>query len=117
MELSKPEDMEIVESEGNEAVGSFDAETVTMFGEEMDAIEAIELVGKAVDEPEAFGIASESQFWDLRDRLDELEAENERLRKKCDDLEQSIHTIVNIMDEGDSISQFQLNQDPSEFTG
>lgn len=85
-------------------------ETVTVFGSETTLTEAVELMGEMLDKPEAFGMVSESQHAEVVERVEELEAENERMAE-------SLRQVYSIMDEADKMSQFSLNEsvyDPTE---
>ena len=86
MKLSAPGEMDNPESESAPSAagsGGLSDETVMPFPEheEMDPLEAIELLGDMVGNPESFGIASESMVREAEERVEELEAENERLRR------------------------------------
>lgn len=86
VKLSKPSEMDAAESESEKSAdvsGGSDTETVSMFGDEveMEPLEAIELLGEMVDQPDAFGIGTTEAIRELRDRVDELEAENDALRR------------------------------------
>lgn len=86
VKLSKPGEMDAAESKSDKSADAprgSDTETVSMFGDEaeMEPLEAIELLGEMVDQPDAFGIGTTEAIRELRDRVDELEAENDALRQ------------------------------------
>lgn len=121
MKLSSPEQMDepAEESTGkqsdslgnvNQSVEKLRDQTVSLFGEEMPLVEGVELLGEFLDQPEAFGLVSESQYRDLADRVEQLERENERMAE-------SLRQAYEILDEAESVSQFSLNKsvyDPTE---
>lgn len=85
-------------------------QTVSLFGEEMPLVEGVELIGEFVDQPEAFGLVSESQYRELAERVDELEEENERLAE-------SLRSAYEVLDESDSVKHFSIDRsvyDPTE---
>ena len=84
MKLSIPSDEDDGDLEGGEADGlghTIRDETVTLLGDEMGPLEAIELVGEMLERPESFGLVPASRLTDLNERIAEVEAENGRLRR------------------------------------
>lgn len=86
VKLSKPGEMDAAGSESDKSAdvsGGSDTETVSMFADEvkMDPLEAIELLGEMVDQPDEFGIGTNEAIRELRGRVEELEAENDDLRR------------------------------------
>ena len=84
MKLSIPSDEDGGELEdvGGEGLGhTIRDETVTLLGDEMDPLEAIELIGEMLERPESFGLVPASRLTELNERIAEVEAENGRLRR------------------------------------
>ena len=86
MRLSIPSDEDAGEFEDGDGGGSGSGhtipdETVTVLGDEMDPLDAIEQMGDMLERPESFGLVPASRLTDLNERIAEVEAENGRLRR------------------------------------
>jgi len=84
MKLSIPSDEDGGELEdvGGEGLGhTIRDETVTLLGDEMGPLEAIELIGEMLERPESFGLVPASRLTELNERIAEVEAENGRLQR------------------------------------
>ena len=83
MTLSIPSDEDAgdLEDDGGGLGHTISDETVTLLGDEMDPLEAIELVGEMLERPESFGLVPASRLTSLNERIGEVEAENGRLRR------------------------------------
>ena len=77
MKLSKPEDMDEVE----ESPAVSDMDTVVMFGEETPIDNAVQALAEIVEQPDNFGLVSESRLVESEERVLELEERNENLRR------------------------------------
>lgn len=77
MKLSKPEDMDEVE----ESPAVSDMDTVVMFGEETPIDNAVQALTEIVEQPDNFGLVSESRLVESEERVLELEERNENLRR------------------------------------
>lgn len=105
MRLNIPsEEEETAPAEESESAsdGEMD-DVVTILDDVMDPLDAIEMLGEMLDNPESFGLVSASQYRELADRVEQLEEENE-------DLAKSLRQAYSIMDRADSIGQFSLNE-------
>ena len=84
MKLSIPSDEDGGELEdvGGEGLGhTIRDETVTLLGDEMGPLEAIELIGVMLERPESFGLVPASRLTELNERIAEVEAETGRLQR------------------------------------
>lgn len=85
MKLSKPEDMDEIEEQAEEQSGdvdpqtaaemaeaesSGDGRTVEVFGSEVGLIEAVGLIGDVVEDPDAFGMATDAEVRNLREKVE-----------------------------------------------
>lgn len=84
MKLSKPEDMDEIEEEAEEQSEDVDpataaemaaggGQTVEAFGEEIEIGKAVEVIAEMVEEPEHFGMATDADVRDLREKVAQQE--------------------------------------------
>jgi chromosome segregation ATPase len=66
--------------------GSITEETVEFGDEEVTVADALRLVGDTLTEPEEFGLVKAERVRELENRLGELRAENDDLRKELQEL-------------------------------
>jgi hypothetical protein len=110
MRLSLPEEMDDPPEEDS-ADGM--RESVSVMGDEMEPLAAIELLGEMLERPEAFGLVPASRLTDLNEQLAEVQAENGRLREEMEEREEWLEEAFRALSSADSLSRFRL-EDPGE---
>jgi hypothetical protein len=110
MKLSLPEEMDDPPEEDS---GDGMRESVSVMGEEMEPLAAIELLGEMLERPEAFGLVPASRLTGLNERLAEVQAENGRLREEMEEREEWLEEAFRALSSADSLSQFRL-EEPGE---
>ena len=110
MKLSLPEEMD---DPPESDTGGVERESVSVMGDEMDALAAIELLGEMLERPEAFGLVPASRLTELNERLAEVQAENGRLREEMEEREEWLEEAFSVLSSADSLSQFRL-ENPGE---
>jgi len=122
MKLSKPEDMDEIEEQAEEQSGDVDPETaaemaeadssgdgrtVEVFGSSVGLIEAVELIGDVVEEPDAFGMATDADVRDLREKVAQQE-------KAIAELADAVEILAENQGDGGTPS---MMLDPEPLTG
>jgi len=90
-----------------EADSSGDGRTVEVFGSSVGLIEAVELIGDVVEEPDAFGMATDADVRELRETV-------EKQREAIAELADAVEILAENQGAGGSPS---LVLDPEPLTG